>query len=78
MKTIGTKLDNKDYEKFLEMCNNDGMSVSEKLRDLVRMSLDANEEGLEMEKEEKQEPQLIRVSDIDDEDEPKPTATVVI
>jgi len=78
MKTIGTKLDNKDYEKFLEMCNNDGMSVSEKLRDLVRISLDAYEEGLEKEKEEKQEPQLIRVSDIDDEDEPKPTATVII
>jgi len=77
MKTIGTKLDNKDYEKLLEMCNNDGMCVSEKLRDLVRMSLDANEEGLEMEKEEKQEPQLIEIRDIP-EDEPKPTATVVI
>jgi len=77
MKTIGTKLDNKDYEKFLEICNNDGMCVSEKLRDLVRMSLDANEEGLEMEKEEKQKPQLIEIRDIP-EDEPKPTATVVI
>jgi len=77
MKTIGTKLDNKDYEKFLEMCNNDGMCVSEKLRDLVRMSLDAYEEGLEMEKEEKQEPQLILVRD-SPEDEPKPTATVII
>jgi len=76
MKTVGTKLDNKDYEKFLEICNNDGMSVSEELRNLVRMSLDAYEEGLEMEKEEKQEPQLIEIRDIP-EDEPKPTATLI-
>jgi len=51
MKTIGTKLDNKDYEKFLEKCNNDGMCVSEELRDLIRMSLDVYEEDKEMEKE---------------------------
>jgi len=76
MKTVGTKLDNKDYEKFLEKCNNEGMSVSEELRDLVRMSLDAYEEGLEMEKDEKQEPQLIEIRDIT-EDEPKPTVTLI-
>ena len=73
MKTVGTKLDNKDYEKFLEMCNNDGMSVSEELRDLVRMSLEAFEEGLEMKKDEK--PQKITISNIDDE---KPTPELKI
>ena len=76
MKTIGTKLDNKDYDKFLEMCNDDDICVSEELRDLVRMSLDAYEEGLEKEKEEKQEPQLIKIRDVP-EDEPKPTATLI-
>ena len=76
MKTIGTKLDNKDFEKFIEMCNHDGMSVSEELRDLVRMSLDAHEEGLEMEKEEKQQSQKILVRD-SPQDEPKPTVTLI-
>ncbi len=33
------------------MCNDDGQCISEGLRDLIKMGLDAYEEGLEIEKE---------------------------
>jgi len=44
MKTIATKLDNKDHEKFLEICNESGCSKSEKLRKIIRDFINTNEE----------------------------------
>ena len=51
MKTVSTKLDKQTFEKFQEMCNNEGQCMSESLRDLIKMNIQAYEEGLEMEKE---------------------------
>jgi len=53
MKTVSTKLDNRDFEKFQEMCNHEGQCMSENLRDLIKMDIVAYEEGLEMERNEK-------------------------
>jgi len=50
MKTVSTKLDNSDFEKFQNMCNDDGMCVSESLRYLIKSALEAHEEYLEIEK----------------------------
>ena len=36
MKVIATKLDNDEFEEFLEICNEEGCSKSEKLRKLVK------------------------------------------
>ena len=49
MKTVSTKLDKQDFEKFQEMCNHEGQCMSESLRDLIKMDIQAYEEGLEME-----------------------------
>lgn len=49
MKTVSTKLSKEDFEKFQEMCNVDGKCISEGLRDLLKMDIEAYEEGLEME-----------------------------
>ena len=50
MKTVSTKLDKQDFEKFQEICNHEGQCMSESLRDLIKMGIDAYEERLEMEK----------------------------
>ncbi|GKS67761.1 hypothetical protein YTPLAS73_13080 [Nitrosarchaeum sp.] len=55
MKTVSTKLDKQTFEKFQEMCNNEGLCTSESLRDLIKMSIQAYEEGLEIAKEKEQE-----------------------
>jgi hypothetical protein len=49
MKTVSTKLDKQTFEKFQEMCNYEGQCMSESLRDLIKMDIQAYEEGLEME-----------------------------
>ena len=49
MKTVSTKLDKQTFDKFQEMCNQEGQCISEELRDMIKMSIDAYEEGLEME-----------------------------
>ena len=36
MKTVGTKLDNSEYEIFEFCCNENGLSKSEQLRDLIK------------------------------------------
>jgi len=36
MKVIATKLDDDEFEEFLEICNEEGCSKSEKLRKLVK------------------------------------------
>ena len=68
MKTVGTKLDNKDHERLLEMCNDEGKSVSEELREMVQMTCDAWEEGKEMEKVDSEEKpvQKITITNIED------------
>ncbi|EIJ66053.1 hypothetical protein BD31_I1301 [Candidatus Nitrosopumilus salaria BD31] len=54
MKTVSTKLSKEDFEKFQEICNNDGKCISEGLRDLLKMDIEAYEEGLEIENKESQ------------------------
>ena len=56
MKTVSTKLDNRDFEKFQAMCNDDGMCASEELRDIIKRDLEAHEEYLDMESEKESEP----------------------
>ncbi|MBS3925748.1 MAG: hypothetical protein KGZ34_03540 [Nitrosarchaeum sp.] len=53
MKTVSTKLDKETFEKFQEMCNHEGQCMSESLRDSIERDIQAYEEGLEMEKEQK-------------------------
>ena len=36
MKTVSTKLENRMYDKFLELCNDQGKCQSELLRDLIK------------------------------------------
>ncbi len=48
MKTVSTKLDKQTFEKFQEMCENVGQCMSESLRDLIKMDIQAYEEGLEI------------------------------
>jgi len=36
MKTVGTKLDNSEYETFDSCCNDVGLTKSEMLRDLIK------------------------------------------
>lgn len=50
MRTVSTKLDRKDHERLLEMCNDEGKSVAEELREMVQMSCDAWDEGKEIKK----------------------------
>lgn len=40
MKTLGTKLDNEICQKFIECCNNDGQTVSEKIRKLIHEEIE--------------------------------------
>jgi len=49
MKTVSTKLDKETFEKFQEMCNQEGQCMSEELRDMIKGNIVAYEEGLEME-----------------------------
>ncbi|PHY08488.1 MAG: hypothetical protein CK527_06030 [Nitrosarchaeum sp.] len=51
MKTVSTKLDKQTYEQFQKICNNDSQCMSESIRELIKMDIDAYDEGLEMEKE---------------------------
>ena len=44
MRTLATKIDNTLYTKFLEECNNESKSVSEKLRECITQSLDPKPE----------------------------------
>jgi len=44
MRTLATKIDNTLANKFLEVCNNESKSVSEKLRECITQSLDPKPE----------------------------------
>jgi hypothetical protein len=50
MKTVSTKLDRETFEKFQEMCNQDGQSMAEQLRELIKRNIDVY--GLKSDKEE--------------------------
>ena len=58
MKTVSTKLSRDDFEKFQEVCNNDGQCLSEGLRELIKMSIEAFDDELESESEEL-EPKIV-------------------
>lgn len=49
MKTVSTKLEKNDHERFLELCNKEGCTVSEAIRDMVLQWCDVNEEDVETE-----------------------------
>ena len=49
MKTVGTKLDNSEYEIFEFCCNNLGLTKSEMLRDLVKTFVNKTNEDIEEE-----------------------------
>ena len=40
MRTVSTKIDQNDFDKFMESCNKNGCLVSEKLRELVQNSIE--------------------------------------
>ena len=74
MKTIATKLDNKDYERFLELCNESGNSKSEELRRIIRDFIEGNEEPDESLEGPKQKPEPKAVLELITE--PKPSLEV--
>ena len=43
VKTVSTKLVKQDFERFQEMCNYEGQCMSEHLRNLIKMGIDACE-----------------------------------
>jgi len=51
MKTVTTKLDNDEFEEFLEICNDEGCSKSEMLRKLVKDFTKMNAQVVEDETE---------------------------
>ena len=53
MKTIATKLDNDEFDEFLEICNEDGCTKSEKLRKLVKDFIQAENDNTDEETENK-------------------------
>jgi len=61
MKTVGTKLDNSDYEIFDFMCQDCGLSKSEKLRDFVKSFIRTDNEPEERETVEIKERDIPRV-----------------
>ncbi len=44
MKTVGTKLDNSEYEIFEFCCSENGLTKSEQLRDLIKTFVNTNDE----------------------------------
>jgi len=58
MKTIGTKLDNDEFEEFLEICNEEGCSKSELLRKLIKNLIRERIEIIETEDESLPEPKV--------------------
>ena len=40
MKTLGTKLDNNICQEFIDICNSNGQTVSEKIREMIQTELE--------------------------------------
>ena len=47
MKTVGTKLDNSEYEIFEFCCNDLGLTKSEMIRDLIKSFVNRTNEDIE-------------------------------
>ena len=45
MKTLGVKVNEDTYEKFIEVCNRDGCTPSDRMRDLVSKEIGDEENG---------------------------------
>jgi len=58
MKTVSTKLDKKDHERLLEICNKEGQSVAEYLRWMILDYCRLDDEEAEEEKIPTKEPQI--------------------
>jgi len=50
MQTVSTKLDKKDHERLVEMCNKEGQSVAEALREMIQSYCNSWEDYEESEK----------------------------
>ena len=66
MNVVGTKLDDSDYERFQDFCNDEGLSKSEIMRDLIKKYCDACEDDLKHQSEEPSELKNPTVTIIDD------------
>jgi len=64
--TLGTKVDNSVAEKFQNMCNDDGITTSEELRNLITMAIESHEDYLESKKEDPKEVPKITVTDVEE------------
>lgn len=64
MKTVGTKLDNSEYEIFEFCCNEKGLTKSEQLRTLIKGFVD-------------DKPETETITAIYDDKRPEPTITIV-
>jgi len=42
MKTVSSKLSKEEHEKFLELCNKEGKTISEKLRGMIQECCNIN------------------------------------
>lgn len=61
MKTVGTKLDNSEYEIFEFCCDENGLTKSEQLRDLIKNFVN---------KKSNDEPSEINYEDLESENKP--------
>ena len=77
MKTIGTKLDNSEYEIFEFLCSEKGLSKSEQLRDLIKTFIgDVNVSDDEDEKPTRTKGEIVGIS-IDDNTAKEVTDVIV-
>ena len=51
MKVVGTKLDDSDFERFQKFCNDEGLSKSEIMRNLIKEYCNACEEEQQLQSE---------------------------
>jgi len=51
MKTLGTKLDNDICQEFIELCNGNGQTVSEKIREMIQDEIEFEENCKDCDKE---------------------------
>jgi len=58
MKTVSTKLDKNDHERFLEICNKEGQTVAEYLRGIILDYCRSEDEEAEEGKIPTKEPQI--------------------
>ncbi len=59
MKTVSTKLSKEDFERFQEVCNDNGQCLSEGLRDLIKMNIEAFDDELDLENETELKPAIV-------------------